>query len=173
MTNEVLTVIKSRRSVKAYKPDPVPAEYLDAILEAGTYAPTGRGKQSPVVVAVTTKRYRDEISQLNAKILDVDFDPYYDAPVIILVLADGSASTFVEDGSCVLENMMIASASLGLGSCWIHREREMFDGEDGKALLREWNLPETLRGVGSLALGYPLNPATARPDRKKDYIVRV
>ena len=173
MQNEVLNVIKARRSVRAYKPDPVPEEYLDAILEAGTYAPTGRGKQSPVIIAVTTKKYRDEISRLNAKVLGVETDPYYGAPVIILVLADNSVNTFVEDASCVLENMMIASASLGLGSCWIHREREIFDGEEGKALLREWNLPETLRGVGSLALGYALNPATERADRKKDYIIKV
>lgn len=173
MQNDVLNVIKTRRSVKAYKPDPVPEEYLDAILEAGTYAPTGRGKQSPVIIAVTTKKYRDEISRLNAKVLGVNADPYYGAPVIILVLADGSVNTFVEDGSCVLENMMIASASLGLGSCWIHREREIFDGEEGKTLLREWNLPQTLRGVGSLALGYALNPAGVRADRKKDYIIKV
>ena len=98
---------------------------------------------------------------------------YYGAPVIILVLADGTANTFVEDGSCVLENMMLAAASLGLGSVWVHREREIFDSEEGKALLQAWGLPETLRGVGSIALGYPAGAIHEAAKRKDGYIVRV
>ena len=129
MTNEVLNAIKMRRSVRAYKPDAVPEALLHAVLEAGTYAPTGRGRQSPTIIAVTSERYRKEIAELNAKVMGSDSDPYYGAPVIVLVLADGSAHTFVEDGSCVLENMMVAAASLGLGSVWVHREREIFDSE--------------------------------------------
>ena len=99
--------------------------------------------------------------------------PYYGAPVVILVLADGSASTFVEDGSCVLENMMLAAHALGLGTVWVHREREIFDSESGKALLREWKLPETLRGVGAIALGYPAQEAVQPAARKQNYIVRI
>lgn len=172
MEKDFLTIIKTRRSIRAYKPDSVPAELLDKVLEAGTYAPTGRGKQSPVIIAVTDRETRDEISKLNAEVLGADTDPYYGAPVIVLVLADGSASTFTEDGSCVLENMMLAAHALGLGTVWVHREKEIFDSEKGKSLLRRWNLPETLRGVGSIALGY----AAAEPkaaERKKDYIVRI
>lgn len=100
-------------------------------------------------------------------------DPYYGAPVVILVLADGNSKTFVEDGSCVLENMMLAAHSLGLGSVWVHREREIFDSEKGKTLLREWNLPETLRGVGAIALGYPAKEADQPIARKQNYIVRI
>lgn len=173
MTNEVLNAIKLRRSVRAYKTDAVPEALLHAVLEAGTYAPTGRGRQSPTIIAVTSERYRKEIAELNAKVMGSDSDPYYGAPVIVLVLADGSASTFVEDGSCVLENMMVAAASLGLGSVWVHREREIFDSEEGKALLREWGLPETLRGVGSIALGYPAGSIGEAAKRKDDYIIRV
>lgn len=173
MTNEVLNAIKMRRSVRAYKPDAVPEALLHAVLEAGTYAPTGRGRQSPTIIAVTSERYRKEIAELNAKVMGSDSDPYYGAPVIVLVLADGSAHTFVEDGSCVLENMMVAAASLGLGSVWVHREREIFDSEEGKALLREWGLPETLRGVGSIALGYPAGSIGEAAKRKDDYIIRV
>ena len=98
---------------------------------------------------------------------------YYGAPVVVLVLADGSASTFVEDGSCVLENMMLAAHALGLGTVWVHREREIFDSEKGKALLREWKLPETLRGVGAVALGYPAQEASQPAARKQNYIVRI
>lgn len=173
MSNEVLNTIKSRRAVRAYKSDPVPAELLDAVLEAGTYAPTGGGHQSPVIIAVTSDKYRKEIAQLNAGVMGSINDPYYGAPVIVLVLADGTASTFVEDGSCVLENMMLAAASLGLGSVWVHREREIFDSEKGKALLREWGLPETLRGVGSIALGYPAAAPGEAAKRKNDYIIQV
>ena len=173
MSNEVLNTIKARRAIRAYKSDAVPTELLDAVLEAGTYAPTGGGHQSPVIIAVTSEKYRKEITQLNADVMGSAGDPYYGAPVIILVLADGTASTFVEDGSCVLENMMLAAASLGLGSVWVHREREIFDSERGKALLREWELPETLRGVGSIALGYPVGVPNEAAKRKENYIVRV
>ncbi len=173
MENEVLKTVKSRRSVRAYKTDAVPEEVLDAILEAGTYAPTGGGRQSPTVIAVKSAEYRKRISELNAEVMGSDKDPYYGAPVIILVLADGNANTFVEDGSCVLENMMLAAASLGLGSVWVHREREIFDSEKGKKLLAEWKLPETLRGVGSIALGYSSAPVGKAADRKDNYIIKV
>ena len=173
MSNEVLNTIKARRSVRTYKSDAVPAELLDAVLEAGTYAPTGGGHQSPVIIAITSEKYRKEIAELNAGVMGKDTDPYYGAPIVVLVLADGEASTFVEDGSCVLENMMLAATSLGLGSVWVHREREIFDSESGKALLREWGLPETLRGVGSIALGYPAGVPSEAAKRKDNYIVRV
>ena len=173
MLNEVLNTIKARRAVRAYKPDAIRTELLDAVLEAGTYAPTGGGHQSPVIIAVTSEKYRKEIAKMNADVMGSTNDPYYGAPVIILVLADGAVSTFVEDGSCVLENMMLAAASLGLGSVWVHREREIFDSEKGKAILREWGLPETLRGVGSIALGYPATAPDEAAKRKADYIVRV
>lgn len=163
-------IIKSRRSVRGYKSDEIPADKLARILEAGTYAPTGRGKQSPQIIAVKDKAVRDKISALNAAIMGTNSDPYYGAPVIVLVLADGTANTFVEDGSCVLENMMLAAEAEGLGTVWVHREREIFDSDEGKELLREWGLPETLRGVGSIALGYPAaEPKEASP-RKEDYI---
>ena len=104
-----MSLIKTRRSVRAYKSEPVPSEALDAVLEAGTYAPTGGGNQSPTIIAITDPKYRREIAKLNAEVMGSNTDPYYGAPVVILVLADGSASTFVEDGSCVLENMMLAA----------------------------------------------------------------
>ena len=137
MENNFLALIKTRRSVRVYKSEPVPAEALDAVLEAGTYAPTGGGRQSPTIIAITDPKYRQEIAKLNAEVMGSNADPYYGAPVVVLVLADGSASTFVEDGSCVLENMMLAAHALGLGTVWVHREREIFDCEKGKALLRE------------------------------------
>lgn len=172
MTNDLLDLIKTRRSVRAYKADPVPADLLDAVLEAGTFAPTG-GHQSPVIVAVTDPGARERLRRLNAAVMGRDTNPYYGAPVIVVVLADGGRGTFVEDGSCVLEKLMLAAHALGLSSCWIHREREIFDGAEGKALLREWSLPETLRGVGAIALGYAAGPEGAAAPRKEGYVVRI
>ena len=172
MEKNFLSLIKTRRSVRAYKSEPVPSKALDAVLEAGTYAPTGGGHQSPTIIAITDPKHRREIVKLNAEVMGSNTDPYYGAPVVILVLADGSASTFVEDGSCVLENMMLAAHALGLGTVWVHREREIFDSESGKDLLREWKLPETLRGVGAIALGYPVQEAGQPAARKQNYIVR-
>ena len=173
MNQDLLTLIKTRRSVRAYRPEPVPEELLDAVLEAGTYAPTAMGRQSPVIVAVTSPEYRARLSQLNAAVMGVDSDPYYGAPVIVIVLADGNAKTFIEDGSCVLENLMLAAHALDLGSVWVNWEREIFDSDEGKALLREWNLPDTLRGVGAIALGYPAAPSKPAAKRKDGYIVRI
>ena len=173
MENEVLQAIRTRRSVRSFSRKAVPEELLDAVLEAGTYAPTGGGRQSPVIVAVKDAACREEIARLNAEVMGKDIDPYYGAPIVIIVLADGKANTFVEDGSCVLENMMIAAHALGLGSVWVHREREIFDSEKGKKLLKDWNLPETLRGVGAIALGYPAAALPKAAARKSNYIVKI
>lgn len=167
---DLLSLIKTRRSVRAYKPDEVPSGILAEILEAGTYAPTGMGRQSPRIIAVRDKKYRDAISKLNAEIMGVNSDPYYGAPVIVLVLGDSSVGTYVEDCSCVLENIMLAAHAKGLSTVWVHREREIFDSPEGKALLKEWGLPENLRGVGSVALGYAAEPAKDAAPRKEGYI---
>ena len=173
VSNEVLNIIKERRSIRTYKADAIPEELLNAVLEAGTFAPTGGGKQSPIIVAITSPQYRKKIAELNAEVMGSESDPYYGAPVVVLVLADGNANTFIEDGSCVLENMMLAATSLGLGSVWVHREREIFDNVKGKKLLKEWGLSESLRGVGAIALGYPDSSDVKAAERKEDYIVRI
>lgn len=119
MANDLIDLIKTRRSVRSYTAEPVPEELLDQVLEAGTFAPTGGGHQSPVIVAVTDPETRERLRRLNAAVMGRDTDPYYGAPVIVVVLADGGRGTFVEDGSCVLENLMLAAHALGLSSCWI------------------------------------------------------
>ena len=173
MKTEFLDLLLTRRSVRAYKPDPVPEALLEEVLRAGTYAPTGGGRQSPVLVAVTDKAARDEISRLNAAVMGKDTDPYYGAPTILLVFADSERNTCVEDGSCVLNTLMLAAHAVGLCSCWIHREREMFETPEGRALMKRWGLPDRLIGIGALALGYPEGEAPAAKPRKPDYIVRI
>lgn len=172
MNADFLELIQTRRSVRAYRPEAVPEDVLERILQAGTFAPTGMGKQSPVMVVVTDPDVRRKIAAMNAAVMGADRDPYYGAPTIVLVLADPEIGTWVEDGSCVLATLMLAAHAQGVASVWVHREREMFDGEEGKALLREWGLPESLRGVGSVALGYAAVPAAPPRPRKAGYIVR-
>ena len=134
--NDVLETIKSRRSIRKYKSDMVPQDKLEKIIEAGTYAATGMGKQSPIIVAVTNKELRDKLSAMNAKIMGVNSDPFYGAPVVLIVLADKSRPTYVYDGSLVMGNLMLEAEAQGIGSCWIHRAKEEFESEEGKKLLK-------------------------------------
>ena len=170
--NPVMQALLTRRSVRSYRPDPVAPEILDAILKAGTFAPTGMGAQSPMIVAVENPEDRAAVQALNCQARGGSGDPYYGAPTILLVLADPARNTCVEDASCVLATMMVAAHALG-ASCWIHGEHEMFQLPEGKALLEKWGLPGNLRGVGSLALGYAAGPLPQPRPRKDGYVVRV
>ena len=171
--NESIKNMIERRSVRGYKPDMIPKEDLDLILEAGTYAATGMGMQSPIIVAVTDKATRDQLSKMNADVMGSDTDPFYGAPVVLVVLADKNRPTHIYDGSLVMGNLMLAAASLGLGSCWINRAKEEFESDEGKALLRQWGIEGDWVGVGHCILGYPAaDPKPAAP-RKPDYIVKV
>ena len=165
-------LLKNRRSIRRYKPDQVPEDLLDAVLEAGLYAPTGMNRQNVVMVAVRDKETRDQLSRMNAAVMGSTNDPVYGAPCVIVVLGDASIYPVVENGSLVLGNLMNAAYEAGLGSCWIHRAKQMFETEEGKALLRKWGLPETLVGVGNCILGYPDETPEAKP-RLPGRIVKV
>lgn len=170
METNFLEIIRTRRSCRSYKPEQITDEQLDAVLEAGTYAPTSRGLQSPFIVAVQNEGLLARLAKMNAEVMGVTTNPYYDAPTYVLVFVPADAPNGVQDASLVLENMMLAAHAQGLGSCWIHREREMFATEEGKELMKQWNLPEELVGIGALALGYPdAEPAPAKP-RKEGYV---
>lgn len=156
-------ILKNRRAIRRYKPEQVSDELLDAVLEAGLYAPSGMNRQNVVMVAVRDKETRDQLSQMNAQIWGRDGDPFYGAPCVIVVLGDASNYPVVENGSLVLGNLMNAAYEAGLGSCWIHRAKQMFETEEGKELLRKWGLPETLVGVGNCILGYPDEDPAPKP----------
>lgn len=173
MKNETLDTIMTRRSVRKYQEKQITGEELDAVLQAGLYAPCGRGSQCVVLAAVQDKETRARLTAMNAAVWGKDMDTYYGAPTIIIALADPEQNTWVEDGSCALTAMMEAAHALGLGSCWIHREREMFDSPEGKEFLRKWGLPETLRGVGALSLGYAEGGPSAPAPRKEGRVVKV
>ena len=170
---ETLTVLKSRRSIRAYKPEPIEEEKLNAIIEAGTYAATGMGSQSPIILAITDKEVRDELSKINAKVMGVDFDPFYGAPELLVVLADKTVPTYVYDGSLVMGNLMNAAQDLGVASCWIHRAKEEFESDYGKALLAKLGIEGDYEGIGNLVLGYAASDAPEAAPRKANYVYRV
>ena len=171
--SDVLETIKSRRSIRKYKSDMVPQDKLGKIIEAGTYAATGMGKQSPIIIAVTNKELRDKLSAMNAKVMGVNSDPFYGAPVVSIVLADKSRPTYVYDGSLVMGNLMLEAEAQGIGSCWIHRAKEEFESEEGKELLKSLGIEGDYEGIGHCVLGYTDGPAPKAAPRKDSYVYYV
>lgn len=170
MDNEILKALRERRSIRRYKPEQIRDEELQAVLEAGTWAPTAKGMQDPWIVAVQRPDLVQQIDRLNGEVWGHP-QPFYGAPTIILVFGSDPAvwPNSVPDGSLVLGNMMLAAHAIGLGSCWINREREMFTLPEGKALMKELGLPEGLIGIGALALGYPASYPHTVKERKANY----
>ena len=158
-----MNTLLNRRSIRRYKEDQVPNELLDQVLTAGLYAPTGMNRQNIIMVAVRDKETRDLLSRMNAAVMGSDRDPFYGAPCVIVVLGDPEIYPVVENGSLVLGNLMNAAYSVGLGSCWIHRAKQTFETEEGKALLRKWGLKENLVGIGNCILGYADESPEAKP----------
>ena len=170
---DTLTTLKTRRSCRAYRSEHVEQEKLDAIIEAGTYAPTGMGKQSPIILVVRDPEIRATLTRLNAAAMGMDIDPFYGAPELLVVLANRAIPTYIYDGSLVMGNMMNAAADLGVASCWIHRAKEEFESEEGKAILRRLGIEGDYEGIGNLILGYAAKPAGKAAPRKADYVFKV
>lgn len=170
--NETINTIISRRSIKSYTDELVSDYLLNEITTAATYSASGMNKQSAAMVVVKDKALRDKLSNLNASILGTTNDPFYNAPIVVVVLADSNVRTYVEDGSLVMGNLMNAAHSVGVSSCWIHRAKEMFETDEGKLLLKEWGLPESYKGIGNCILGYPVDKTDVLPKpRKENYVI--
>ena len=170
---ETLVTLKTRRSCRAYKPELIPQEKLNAIIEAGTYAATGMGKQSPIIIAVTDRALRDKLSAMNAAIMGADMDPFYGAPELLIVLANKDVPTYIYDGSLVMGNLMNAAADLGIASCWIHRAKEEFESEEGKEILRSLGITGNYEGIGHLILGHAAKENADPAPRKENYVYTV
>lgn len=169
---ETLIDLKERRTCRSYYPEQIKDEELNAVLEAGMYAPTGRGMQSPIMIVVQKPELIQKLSKMNADVMGVDTDPFYGAPTVIIVLADKSRNTYKEDGSLVMGNLLNAAHAIGLGSCWIHRAKEVFESEEGKEMLKEWGIEGDYEGIGHCILGYAKEVVPAKP-RKENYVIRV
>ncbi len=170
--SETLKVLETRRSCRAFKPELIEEEKLQAIIKAGTYAATGMGKQSPIIIAVTNKELRDKLSVMNAKFMgkDESFDPFYGAQELLIVLANKAMPTYLYDGSLVMGNLMNAAADLGVDSCWIHRAKEEFETPEGKELLKSLGIEGDYEGIGHLVLGYAAAPIKEAAPRKENYV---
>lgn len=164
--NQTINDILSRRSCKAYRDEMPTKEQLDTIIEAGLYAASGRNRQAGIILAVTDKALRDKLSSMNAAVMGAQADPFYNAPVVLVVLADADVNTAVYDGSLVMGNLMLAAHSLGLGSCWIHRAKEVFETEEGKNILAELGINGNYVGVGNCVIGYPEKMPTEKLPRR-------
>ena len=167
---DTLTTLKTRRSCRAYKPEHVEEDKLNAIIEAGTYAATGMGKQSPIILVIKDQAVRDQLMKLNAAAMGMDIDPFYGAPELLVVLANKAIPTYLYDGSLVMGNMMNAAADLGVASCWVHRAKEEFESEEGKAILKQLGIEGDYEGIGNLILGYAAKPAANAAPRKENYV---
>lgn len=161
----------TRRSVRKYKPDMIPKDVLEKIIEAGTYAPTGMNKQAPIIIAVTNKAMRDRLSRMNAAVMRSEGDPFYGAPVVLIVLADKNlAGTYLYDGSLVMGNLMLAAHAQGVASCWIHRAKHEFETDEGKAILKELGIEGDFEGIGHCILGYADGEEPTAKPRKENYV---
>ena len=170
---ELYEGLLTRRSVRSFKPDAVPQEQLEKIAEAGLYAASGMGRQATKIVVITARALRDRLSHDNAVVMGrEEIDPFYGAPAVLLVLADKKVPTAVYDGSLVMGNLMLAAHALGLGSCWIHRAKEEFESEEGKAILRELGIEGDWEGIGHCVVGYPAEPPKAPAARRPERIIR-
>ena len=169
--SEVMQNMITRRSIRSYKPDMVPEEVINRIVEAGMYAATGMGKQSPIIIAVTNKELRDKLSKKNAEIMGhPDMDPFYGAPVVLIVLANKERPTYVYDGSLVMGNLMLAAHDEGLGSCWIHRAKEEFESPFGKEILKSLGIEGDYEGIGHCVIGYANGEEPKAAPRKENYV---
>lgn len=167
--NECIKVLQTRRSIKKYKSTPVPENMLNEILKAGINAPTGRNMQAPVMVVVTNPDTIAQIASVNERFLTGSGDPFYGAPVLVIVFSDSEIFTHKEDGCMVMANLLNAATSLGLGACWIHRAKETFETPEGKRLMEKWGLDSRYVGIGNCIIGYP--DETREPKQHKDNYV--
>jgi nitroreductase len=167
---EAIKNLLTRRSVRKFKSDMVPKDIIEKIIEAGMYAPTGMNRHAPIIIAVTNKELRDKLSAQNAKVMGVDTDPFYNAPVVLIVLADKDMFTYLYDGSLVMGNLMNAAHAYGISSCWIHRAKEEFESEEGKELLKSLGIEGNYEGIGHCILGYADCDEPVASPRKENYV---
>ena len=170
--NETMQTLINRRSCRSYKAEQIKEEDLQQILQAGMYAATGRGLQPVKIVVVQDPETIAQLRRMNAEIMGVTSDPFYGAPTVCVILADGDAMTWLEDGALVLGNMMLAAESVGAASCWIHRAREEFQSAYGRELMAQWGIDEKYVGVGNCILGYAAAEPTRKP-RKPGRIIKI
>lgn len=166
-TNEVLETIRARRSVRAYDTRPVAEEDLLAILEAGTYAPSGMHCETWHFTALQSASRLEELNRLIKGAFAKSDDKrlqerghsqtyccYYHAPSLVIVSNEPTQWWAGMDCACAIENMFLAARSLGIGSCWINQLGTTCDDPQVRAYLTELGVPANHQVYGCVALGY-------------------
>lgn len=151
--NETIQTLTTRKSARSYLDRHVDRALLDEIVAAGLNAPSGRNLQTPRFVVVTDDKTVALLSKLNAAVFGMEGDPFYGAPDVIIVLAK-KEGTYLYDGSLAMGNLLNAAWSLGVDCRWIHRAKEVFASDEGKALLADWGITDEVEGIGFCILGY-------------------
>ena len=171
--NEVIKALKERRSIRKFKPEMPDRKLIEQIAEAGIYAPSGMGRQASMVIAVTDKKIRDRLSEMNRvfKGLPEGVDPFYGAPAVLIVLGDTSCPTYLYDGSLTMGNLLLAAHALGLGGIWIHRAKQEFATDEMKALLKELGVEGEWEGIGNCCIGY-IDGEVPQPAPRKEGRIR-
>ena len=165
---EMMEGLLHRRSIRKFRPEQITDEELQAVLKAGMYAPTAKGSQSPIIVAVQKPEEVRAVVELNKQFTPYG-DPYYGAPTILIVLVPALGYLGDLDGAAVLTNLCNGAYAAGLGSCWINRPQFMFETNEGREMLKRWGIEGRWRGIGSVALGYAdCDEPTPKP-RKDNY----
>lgn len=180
--NETIRTILKRRSVRAYKPDQVDEGSLELILEAGRYAPSAMNQQ-PWHFTVIQNRLLLEKLEAACKIVfmesDVealrniarrdDFSVFYHAPALVIVTGDSTALAPQYDCTLAMQNMMLAAASLDIGSCWMHSIMMFHATEKGKAVFRDLGIvfPERHQPYAAAVFGYSAVPLPEPAPRKQ------
>ena len=164
----VIEAIKTRRSIRKYKDEVPSKELLQQVIDAAIWTPTAANRQPVIVLAVTNKELRDRLSAMNAAVMGREGDPFYGAPAVLIVLADLQNANRVYDGSLTAGSLMLAAKELGLGTCWIHRAKQMFETEEGKAILKDLGVEGEYEGIANVIIGYA-DEEPAPKDRKGNF----
>jgi nitroreductase len=152
-----LAMLYTRRSVRQFKPDPVPADLLEKIILAGSLAATARNVQPWEFVAVTSAALRQRLAGIaeNGKFIAV-------SPVCIAVFCE-ETKYFLEDGSAATQNLLLAARYFGLGSCWVAGDKKPYAEE-----IRELcGVAPGKRLISLVAVGFPQDPSVFRQREAK------
>jgi nitroreductase len=161
----LMEIIKVRKSIRAYRDEPLPQEIVDTILEAGQHAPSARNLQPLEYRVITNKALINRLSDSIVKAVrsDPNAPPpprglppnlgfFYGAPLLIIIIAPEDNHFAVSDGALAAQNIMLCAASLDLGSCFIGMAR--FIKKDPE-VCQEIHIPDNMNIVATIICGYP------------------
>ena len=170
----LMDIIKARHSIRKYTQEQISKDDLEKILEAGNFAPNAGGGQRRMMVAIHNKELAVKVGKMNMQNFDctnlagnfvskeqpstID-DPtikngFYDAPTVVCVFCQDNFLFKTADAFCMMENMILQATELGIASCIISRGYETFNSEEGRKLMKEWEVPEGYICQGFVILGY-------------------